>query len=51
MEAMAFLIVTIIAIVVFIGLFIVEDNKQKKQTKSGGCYEDLFKKRGVSHKH
>ena len=44
MEAMAFLIVTIVAVFVFIGLFIVEDNKQKKQTKSGGSYEDLFKK-------
>ena len=51
MEAMAFLIVTIMAVFIFIGLFIVEDNKQKKQTKSGGSYEDLFKKRGVSHKH
>ena len=51
MEAMAFLIVTIVAVFVFIGLFIFEDNKQKKQTKSGGSYEDLFKIRGVSLKH
>jgi preprotein translocase subunit SecG len=51
MEAIAFAIVTIVAVFVFIGLFIFEDKKQKKQTKSGGSYEDLFKKRGVSHKH
>jgi len=51
MEAMAFLIVTIVAVFVFIGLMAYEAYKESKQTKSGGSYEDLFKKRGVSHKH
>jgi hypothetical protein len=51
MEAIAFLIVTIVAVLVFVGLMAYEVYKQPKQTKSGGSYEDLFKKRGVSHKH
>lgn len=51
MEAIMFLIVPIIAVIVFIGLFIYEDYKDKKKVKRGGSYEDLFKKRGISHKH
>jgi hypothetical protein len=51
MEAIAFLIVTIVAVLVFVGLMAYEAYKEKKQTKSGGSYEDLFKKRGVSNKH
>lgn len=51
MEAIAFLIVPIIAEIIFVGLFIYEDYKDKKKVKSGGSYDDLFKKRGISHKH
>jgi len=51
MEAIAFLIVTIVAVLVFVGLMAYEAYKEKKQKKSGGSYEDLFKKRGASHKH
>ena len=51
MEAIMFLIVPILAVIIFVGLFIYEDYKEKKQKKSSGSYEDLFKKRGISHKH